>query len=123
MLSGLIHQAQRKASRTARKAAFGAGGLVCIGIGLGFMTAAAWLFLITVTTALSAALIIGGAYLGLGLVLIGVASSSGKGSSHADASRHASKPAHEDPAIMVPQLINAFTSGLAAGQRTRSGSR
>ena len=94
-----------------------------MGIGLGFMTAAAWLFLITVTTALSAALIIGAAYLGLGLILIGVASSSDHGSERSHAAHLAKKRAQEDPTVIMSQMIGAFTAGLAAGQKTRSGSK
>ncbi|KIN65828.1 hypothetical protein Z945_875 [Sulfitobacter noctilucae] len=122
MIAGLIHQAQRKASRTARKAAFGAGGAICIGIGLGFLTAAAWLFLITVTTSLNTALIIGGVYTGLGLILVGIASAGEAHEAPKSKPQQASKPASHEPGAMVPELIAAFTSGLAAGQKTRSGS-
>ena len=118
MFAHLVHKVQNAAARTARKAALGLGAAICIAVGLGFLTAAAWLFIISVTTALNAALIIGGAYCGLGLVLIGMASADGPKRSTPPHSTQAGSPQKADD--IAPQIIEAFLTGLKAGQRSRS---
>lgn len=118
MLSGLINKARDSAARTARQAALGAGGLLFILVGLGFLTMAAWLFLITVTTPMNAALILGGTYFGIGFILIGAGSYAGQ--QHRKVQEPELRTPAATPEQMVPQIVSAFLTGLAAGQKTRS---
>jgi len=61
-----------KIERTIQRAALGGlGGFVAL-IGLGFLTAALYMYLLTQTDPITACLIVGGGFFGLGLVLIGI---------------------------------------------------
>ncbi|MEW9918006.1 hypothetical protein AB2B41_00185 [Marimonas sp. MJW-29] len=116
MFDRFIDRAQDAAARTARKAALGLGAVLCLTVGIAFLTVAAWLFITSVTTALNAALIIGGAYSGVGLILIGVMSA--KGSAEPEGRSNASQTAAEDD--IGPKIVEAFMTGLRAGQKARS---
>ena len=118
MFDRLIHQAQDAAARTARKTAIGLGAVICIGVGAGFLTVAAWLFITSVTTALNAALIIGGAYSGVGLILIGVLSSNSQPKTETRQTHQASSS--QSPDDIGPKIVEAFMTGLKAGQRSRT---
>lgn len=119
MFDRFIDRAQDAASRTARKAALGLGAMLCLTVGIAFLTVAAWLFIISVTTALNAALIIGGAYSGVGLILIGVMSAKGAPGpqGRSNGSNASQTPANDD---IGPKIVEAFMTGLRAGQKARS---
>jgi len=113
MFDNFIRQARNTARRSARTAAIGLGASIALAVGLAFWTAAGWFFLLTQTTALNAAVIMGALYTGAGLIGFAVVSMRG------------SKP--PEPAAPPPQspptvesLIAAFISGMNAGSRTRS---
>ncbi|KIN62938.1 hypothetical protein Z946_1801 [Sulfitobacter noctilucicola] len=116
MLSGLINRAKQSASRTARKTALGGAAGLCLAVGTGFFTAAAWLYLITVTTALNATLILGGAYMGIGFILIACMSMVGD--------KVPQKSTEQDTSLVpdadFSKLMAAFMTGLTAGRRSRS---
>ena len=65
MLSAVMQHLRGSARRAARTAMLGAGAAILLLIGLLFLTLAAWLYLVTVTTAMTAALILGAALAGL----------------------------------------------------------
>ncbi len=115
MLTNLVRKAQNTAARTARKTAFGAGALACLGVGLGFLTAAAWMFLLTQTTPMNAALILGGVYSGVGFVLLAIMGSIGKSDSEEKPTESAAMVEAD-----IAKIITAFMTGLSAGRRTRS---
>lgn len=114
MFSLISQRIHHVATRTAQTAALGAGAVFLLAIGLMFMTLAAWLYLVSVTTALIAALIMGAAYLGVGCLLLVIMSAR---------SRH--KPA-PPPTVattadsMLMQVITAFITGITAGRQSRS---
>jgi len=120
MLSHLAVRAGETARHTARTALIGAGAAVCLCIGAGFLTAAFWLFLVSVTTALNAALILGGFYSGIGLILIAILSirSRERRIRHAEHLAAAKRPAPGQ--AEYAGLIAAFMTGLSAGRKARS---
>lgn len=118
MFDGLIDKAQDAAARTGRQAAIGLGAAICLSVGLAFLTFASWLFLISVTTPLNAALIIGGVYSGAGLIMIGSLSAGDNGTvSSSENQAQSSTPTDEN---MGPKIVEAFMNGLQAGRRVRS---
>ncbi len=120
MLAMLTHQIHEKATRTAQTAVLGLFASICLSVGLMFLTVAAWLLLITVTTALMTAFILGGIYFGIGLVLLAVISmrSRERRKERAAAAAYAAKS--PDPAANFTSLIAAFMTGLSAGKKARS---
>lgn len=118
MLDGLVDKAQDAAARTGRKAAIGLGAALCLAVGLAFWTFAGWLFLVSVTTPLNAALIVGGVYSGAGLVMIGTLSS-GEKQSNPEPQARSEGPGTADE-NMGPKIVEAFMNGLQAGRRVRS---
>jgi len=106
MLEGL----KTKAASTARRAGLLSGGLLAIAVGAAFLTAAAWIYLARVMDAQMAALVIGGVYAGLGLVMVGIASSDGARNAPSTQQRAAAQGAGEQPPLM-----QAFLQGMQAG--------
>ncbi|EPX79470.1 hypothetical protein thalar_02295 [Litoreibacter arenae DSM 19593] len=80
-------------------------------MGVAFLTVAAWLFLVSVSDALTAAVVLGAAYLGLGLVLIGFAQSSKPPVPEPEAEPRSGS--HVNP--KQPPLMQAFIYGMEAG--------
>jgi len=113
MLSSL----KQTAKQTAQKTALSTGAVIAFLAGAGFLTSAIWISLAGVYDPLTASLIVGAGYVGIGLVLIAIASSIGNGTSHShDASeplRVAGNPA--PPESNLPPLAQAFMFGLDAG--------
>ncbi|QPM90348.1 phage holin family protein [Pseudooceanicola algae] len=100
-------------ARIVRKAGYSAGAIVMMLIGLGFLTGAAWLYLVEIRSPLFAALVIGGAYFGIGLVLAALA----------NVDRPvpmAHRASHEPPAAgssagLIAALLQGIGAGIAAG--------
>ena len=83
-------------------------------VGLGFLTLALWLYLLSVGTAIAAAVIIGAIYCGAGFILLAVAGSAGKTSSD-----HASRAPDPDAAPAGDpffRMAEGFAAGLQAGR-------
>lgn len=116
MIDGLIHQAQDAASRTAQTAALGLGAGLCLFVGAGFLTSAGWILLNEITTALNAALILGGIYTGFGLIALATISIRNRAHRNKRIQR-AQASAHQPP---LAQVVAAFMSGMNAGQKARS---
>lgn len=107
----MLSKVKHSAAQAARKAGMVSAGALCIMVGAGFLTGAAWIFLATAYDTLIAASVIGAAYAGIGLLLVGMA---GSDESHHDAAPKPEpepKPASPD----APPLLQAFLFGLQAG--------
>ncbi|MBB5516833.1 hypothetical protein FHS89_002875 [Rubricella aquisinus] len=111
----MFDQIEQKASRAAKSAALGTGGALCLAVGAGFLTVAAWIYLATLEGTLFAAGIIGAVYVGIGLILIGLASARRSDVPHAH-------PAPQTSA-QTPPLAEAFLFGLQAGRGVQKGQR
>ncbi len=109
----MLGSLKSKAADTAKRAGLLTGGLLATAVGVAFLTAAAWIYLASVADALTAALVIGAAFVGLGLVLVGVASS---GKSHASAHEQQTQFAQTNQHhAEQPPLMQAFLHGMQAG--------
>ncbi|MBY6201894.1 hypothetical protein KUV65_11010 [Maritalea mobilis] len=105
MLTALAYKARVEA----RAAAFSAFAGVLLVVGLAFFTVSAWLALSAVLPTATVALIVGGVYFGLALVFFGIVALIRR------------KPVHVPPAARstpMPEIIQAFVTGMAAGQGT-----
>jgi|AntRauMFilla1563_2_1112583.scaffolds.fasta_scaffold45534_2 hypothetical protein len=107
MFDRIMASASAQAAHTARSTAIGLGAGILLCIGIGFWTLAGWMFLLTQTTAVNAAMIIGALYTGAALLGFGFL-----------ASRHAVPPPTAQPAPPTfDTLVAAFMTGLSAGSR------
>lgn len=118
MLTQLVLRAEAKAARTARSAAIGFGAGVCLCIGLFFWTVAAWIFLLSVTSAGAAAVVLACAYTGAGLIGLGVLSLRRRRVPPA-----AVAPPAPPPAVGLDGLVDSFMKGVQAGSRVRGSRR
>lgn len=117
MFDGLKQNAKETASRTARSAALGLGALLCFGVGLGFLTVSAWIFLQTLLPPVQVALVIGFVYMGLGMILIAALAFNGDRTSERQNRQEEEDKGMDHPAA---KLVVAFISGLQAGRSARS---
>jgi hypothetical protein len=109
----MFHRIEREAARAARRTALGAGALIALLSGAGFLTLAAWLGLVPVIGSLRAALVIGLTHAGIGLVLAGLAAPR----------KGVASGAAPQPGGDIPPLADAFLTGLETGRRARPPSR
>ncbi len=108
----MIHIVKNAAARAGRRAALGTCASLLILVGIGFFTAALWLYLVSVFGAIQAALMIGLGYSGAGLVCVGVLISSGEPDPLPDVNESAQR---QQEATTAPPLVEAFLYGLQAG--------
>lgn len=122
MFDHLAQKAQVKASQTAQTAVLGLGASLLLAVGVGFLTAALWIYLVTVSTALTAAIIIGAIYFGAGLIMIAVMSAKRR-SAQRQIERIELARQHKSSDIQgtLQQVILAFVSGMQAGRKGRRG--
>ena len=113
-----MHNAQAAATRTAHTAVMGLAAGVLLTVGAGFMTLAAWLLLLTVTTALYAALILGSAFMGAALILLAVMSIRKR--NHALHAPMNVAPTPEPTDDILNQMVVTFLAGITAGRKVRS---
>lgn len=99
------------AARAGKRAAWSVGGILFAAVGLGFMTAALWLVLLTVVTPLYACVVLGLIYLGLGCISFAAAAMTGK-PHDVDVYKTAEAP---KTGVNAPPLVEAFLYGLQAG--------
>jgi uncharacterized membrane protein YcjF (UPF0283 family) len=118
MLALLSHHIQATATRTAHTAVLGLGAAISLFVGLGFLTAAAWLLLTTLTTSLIATVILGAAYSGIGFLLLAVMSMRSREKRRARAAALAAT-ASSTTAGNMTAVIAAFMTGLSAGKKAR----
>ena len=115
MLSHLVHNAQTAATRTAQTAALGVAAVLVLFVGLGFLTLAGWLLLLTVTTALNAAVILGCIFTGVAMLIF--ASIAIRGRARKLEIQAELAAAKNDG---VANVAMAFMAGITAGQKARS---
>lgn len=112
----MIGQIEHKLRRTAQKTAIGAVGSILILVGVGFLTAAAWMGLSLIADSLVAASVIGGAYTGVGLIVLGVSSARSKREAYVPPQK---REVHGAEALTG--LAGAFMEGMSAGMAARDG--
>lgn len=99
-------------ARAAKKTALVSAALVLFLTGLAFLTAAAWIALAAAFDSLTAATVIGSAYVGAGLIALALAMAKPQ-------SERTSRPQHAAPrpatAEGAPPLVQAFIVGLQTG--------
>ncbi|MFG6517949.1 phage holin family protein [Sulfitobacter sp. 1A13496] len=101
--------------RALRTAMLSAGAALFLLIGLLFLTLAAWLYLITVATPLTAALILGAVYFGIGFLLLAMAGSDSEAAAQKPREEEHASPEHDG----LKNLVMAFLAGITAGQKAR----
>lgn len=99
---------KRSIKSGARKAALSTVASLLLCVGLAFLTAAAWFALATVLETMMVAATLGGAYLGIGLIVLAVALRSSD--NHHDSEGHAPGPQQTEA------IIQSFLTGMATGQ-------
>ncbi|MBB5723980.1 hypothetical protein FHS72_003628 [Loktanella ponticola] len=99
-----------KVARTAKRAGLISAGTVCCTVGVGFLTASGWLALAPTVGPATAAFIIAGVYIGVGLILIALGAND-------PATQHRPPAAAEQPktATQAPPLMQAFMFGMETG--------
>lgn len=113
LLTGMRLQAQA----AARRAGFTLVGLVFLFTGLVILSVAGWMVLEQVRDALFATTVVGGAYSGLGLIFLALASR--RYTRVPVAAPHQAIPEPRFYTYAVPALIEAFMVGLSAGKSSR----
>lgn len=115
----MLGSVEVKAARAARRAALSFGAMICFGVGMAFLTAAAWIYLSMVANSLVAAAVIGAAYMGLGFILLGLSrlrpvppAAYAAGAGAAAAGVYGPPP---PPPTGEPPLTQAFLYGIQAG--------
>lgn len=116
---GLIGAVKQKSARAIRRALLNACGGVLVAIGLGFLTCAAWIMLEDAYSAIAAALVLAGIYGGLGLILLGVAASSGTRDKADPETAPLRDPSAPPQPGAMPPLVEAFMIGLNAALAAR----
>jgi len=112
----MIALIEARIALAARRAAYGTAALAMILVGCGFLTAAAWIALARTTDALTAALVIGAVYVGLGLLILGVTS---RRRYRVPARGTTAAAAETTPrGDMLPAAVQAFFVGVSAGMST-----
>lgn len=105
------------AARAALRTAMLSGGTICVCVGIGFLTMALWMQLTLLYGAILASLIIGAAYLGVGLVVMGISvAKHARDTPAAAEARSDSAPVDTGDA---PPLVQAFLYGMQAGIKAR----
>ena len=113
-----------KAAHTAKRAGLLSGGLLATLVGVAFLTVAAWTYLVQTTDALTAALVLGSVFTGVGLVVIGIASAQGDHSGEQATSPGLASANHQaDHSSGQPPLMQAFLHGMQAGVSATQGRR
>lgn len=74
IFDALADRLAQRAAETAQTAAIGLGAGLCLLVGSIFLASAAWLFLLTVTTALVACMVLGTGFFGIGLLMVAATS-------------------------------------------------
>lgn len=109
----MVNTLKRKAAHASKQAGLLAGGLLAVGTGLAFLSWAAWFYLSLLTDPLTASVMVGAAYVGLGLLLIGIAMM--RQQDRSDDSASAEKVEASQPSASQPPLMQAFLFGMEAG--------
>ncbi|MCX8228011.1 MAG: hypothetical protein OTI35_18230 [Sulfitobacter sp.] len=124
MLNAVTEKVAQRAAETAQTAAIGLGAGLCLLVGSVFLAAAGWIFLLSITTALLACLIMGGVFFGAGLVMVAVVSIRSrnlKRKREAELLRiQAQQRAQPFGGVEgIAALVIALINGFKAGKKTR----
>lgn len=115
---GLTQGVRSAARNVARRSAFAIVASVLLGVGIAFLTVAGWIYLASISTRLTAALVIGFFYFGGGIILLAI--NWGR-----EAQSHARAEAEQTPGLTasttstVPPLVEAFFFGLNAAMQSK----
>ncbi len=116
---GLISAVKHRSARAVKRALMRAVGAVFLLVGIAFLTSAGWIVLAEAYSTLFAALIISGVFLGIGLILLGIAATSRERREYdAEDALLRDPAAPPAPGTMSP-LAEAFIIGLNAAQAVR----
>ncbi|MFX0545089.1 hypothetical protein ACEWPL_006035 [Roseovarius sp. S1116L3] len=115
---GLVSAIKYRSARALRRALLTAIGSILVVIGAVFLTSAAWIMLAQTYSALFAALILAGIFLGLGLIFLGVASATRYHPVAPEAAPLRDPATPPVPGAMSP-LAEAFLIGLNAALAAR----
>lgn len=110
----MLERVQYVAERKARQVGLGIMGWTLGAVGAGFLTAAAWMTLVTVADALFAATVIGCAYVGAGALVLLRAHVIG------NPSYEDTHPAPVERPQTAADLTGAFMTGFSQGTRAAS---
>ena len=116
----MLAQLKDSAARTAQRAALGGLGGICLLAGVGFLTAAFFMFLLTQTDPIAACLIVGGMFSGVGLILVGVSRAGKSAPPPAVQTAQASPSASSMTPVMLA-FLDGLQQGMAARQAAKSG--
>lgn len=100
---------EQKVAHTAKRAGLLSGGLLFCTVGIGFLTLAGWFALAPIVGIQNTALILAGAYLGIGFILVGAGAHREK-----DPQPRPEAPETTQPKT-APPIVEAFMYGLQAG--------
>ena len=113
----MLDNLKSAAANTAKRTAFGFAAGLCLLVGLVFMTIAAWIALVSIADALTAALVLGAVFIGLGLIFLAFALTR---RSESPVYHEAFKARAEEPSkVGANSIIGAFFEGLGAGLTAR----
>lgn len=110
----MFARVEQKVAQAARKTALGAGAALALLVGIAFLTAAAWIYIAATVDTFIAAIVIGAFYVGLGFVLLGLASAREKSGPEPAGVKSAPEPNPDAPSNLPP-LAQAFIFGMEAG--------
>lgn len=105
---------RQKAKKSAQRAALVSLGALMLFVGVGFLTLAAWFFLSVSFSPLESAMILAGAYVGGGLIVLAVGTRSG------DPAKEDFAPEQPPKQSEAPPLVQAFVYGMQAGAKAAS---
>ena len=128
-----VDAARKSATDVVRKSALMLVGSVLLGVGIAFLTVAAWIAIASMSSSLTAALIIAFVYVGAGLILFAVSLNSQSRAAERAAEARSEAAARRDAMSQpltgggqpsaLPPLVDAFIFGLTAAMRARSDTR
>ncbi|MCV3269941.1 hypothetical protein [Roseobacter sinensis] len=105
----MIARIRKTLRHTAQRFALGSFGALMGLAGLGFLSAAALMLLLTMTDPITACAIMGGSFLGIGLLMMAIAGTSNREESSQ------SRPQTDAQTQDMPPLAAAFLQGVAQG--------
>lgn len=109
MLGPFLTRLEFRVKALLRRAGFAVAGAIMLGAGIIFLTVAAWVSLTEALGTVQAALIIGGAFVLAGAILLALSA------------RRPRVPVQAAPPLPVAEIITAFFAGMGQGAQVRHG--
>lgn len=110
----MLGRIEQKFAHAGQKAMFGLGAMFCLFAGFGFLTIAAWIWIAAISDAITAAVVIGAFYVGVGFILLACALM------RPVPREAAPKSPPNPPTTDAPPLMAAFIYGMQAGAQSGS---